>query len=118
MLNTEIESLALELRTLIGKSRTVTDTTSFNEVFIIAEQIIGILAYLISPTALLEQRYRQKVVEYMSEGDSATKANFRAKATDEYVEYIKYSALADLAHEQVMLLKKFKNRLEDEYHHS
>lgn len=117
-MNTEIESLALELRSLIGRSRTITDTTSFNEVFIVAEQIIGTLAYLISPIALLEQRYRQKVVEYMETGDSAAKANFKAKATNEYVEYIKYSALTDLAHEQIMLLKKFKNRLDDEYQHS
>lgn len=114
-MNEEITELALELRALIGKSRDITDSTSFNEVFIMAEQILGTLAYLISPIMLLEQRYRQKVVEYMNEGDSATKAASRAKATDEYVEWRKYEQLYDLGHEAIMLLKKFKTKLEDEY---
>lgn len=117
-MNPEITQLALELRTNIGKSREITDTTSFNEIFILAEQIVGTLAYLISPIALLEQRYRQKVVEYMAEGDSATKAQSRAKATDEYVEYIKYKALYDLGGEQVKLLKKFHSNLTEEYKRS
>lgn len=114
-MNEEITELALQLRTLIGKSREITDQTSFNEAFIMAEQILGTLAYLISPIMLLEQRYRQKVAMYLESGDTASKAEIKAKALDEYMEWRKYSQLYDLGHEAILLLKKFKNKLDDEY---
>lgn len=114
-MNEEVYKLAEQLRSLIGESRKITDTTSIHDVFIAAEGIIGLLAYLISPLALLEQRYHQKVVEFIDVGDSTSKATAKAKATDEYLEWRKFQALYDLGHEQVMLLKKFKDKLTDEF---
>lgn len=117
-MNSDILKLATELRSLIGQSRHVTDTTSFNEVFIIAEQIIGTLAFLISPLMLMESHYRQKVVEFLNEGYSHAESESRAKAATEYSEWKKYLMLYELANEQILLLKKFKDKLSDEYQRS
>lgn len=114
-MNKEIEQLAIDLRNTIGEARKFTDSTHFNDIFISAETIIGTLAYLISPIMLLEQKYRELVVSMMAEGDSHAKAEAKAKASTEYVEWKKYQMLYELGHEQVMLLKKFKDKLTDEF---
>lgn len=114
-MNEEIQQLALDLRSEIGRAKELTSDTSFHEIFMSAETIIGILAYLISPIALLEQRYRTKIVEYMDEGDSHAKAEARAKAGDEYMEWRKYAGLVEIGNQQVLLLKKFRDLLAQEY---
>lgn len=117
-MNEDINKLALDLRGMIGQARQIHDTTDFNSVFITAENIIGTLAYLISPLTHLEQKYRNKVVYFMEEGDSTAKAEAKARASDEYVEYKKYDMLYNLGHEQVLLLKRFTRNLELEHQRS
>ena len=111
----EIQKLALDLRNDIGKFREITDQTSFNEAFILAANIQGTLSYLISPLMLLEQRYRQKVVEFKDKGNSSAAARDLAMAGDEYIEWRKYEMLYELGHQTVLLCKRFKSKLEDEY---
>lgn len=99
---------------MIGKARTISDTTDFNEVFTSAENIIGTLSYLITPLVELERAYRMKVVEFMTE-DSATKAEAKGKASEEYATFKKLQMLYDLGGEQVLILKRFSTKLESEY---
>lgn len=112
------EELALELRAEIGKARDITSDTDFSQVFLSAETIIGILAYLISPVQTLEQQYRQIILNNIATGDSVAKAEAKAKASQEYSDWKKMEKLCDLGHEQVLLLKKFANKLESEYDRS
>lgn len=109
------EELAKELRNAIGRAREY-DRTDILGMFMECENIIGILAYLISPLTKLEQEYRQKIVNYMeSEGDSHAKAEAKARASEEYMNYRKLDMLYKLGNEQVLILKKFKDNLEAEY---
>ncbi len=114
-MNQEYTKLALELRAMIGKARTISDTTDFNEVFTSAENIIGTLSYLISPLVELERAYRMKVVEYMNSDDSAAKAEAKGRATEEYATFKKLQMLYDLGSEQIKLLKKFHDKLDDNF---
>lgn len=114
-MNNDALDLAIELRKEIGKAKDLTTTTNMNEVFSSAENIIGILAYLISPLVEKEQKYRSLVVIYEEEGMTHAKAEAKAKASTEYADWKKFEMLYDLAHQQVMLLKKFKDKLEDEH---
>lgn len=114
-MNPEYTKLALDLRAMIGRARTISDTTDFNEVFTSAENIIGTLSYLITPLVELERAYRVKVVEYMNADDSAAKAEAKAKASDEYASWKKLQMLYDLGSEQILLLKKFQTKLETGY---
>ena len=74
-----------------------------------AETIVSCLSFLIAPIADLEQKYR--ILALPTEDESNAGAEARAKASDEYKEWRKYSALYDLGHEQIMLLKKFREDL-------
>jgi len=114
-MNEEITQLATELRNDIGRFRQITDQTSFNEAFILAANIQGTLSYLISPLMLLEQRYRQKVIEHKDKGNSSAAARDLAMAGEEYIEWKKYEMLYELGHQTVLLCKKFRDKLEDEY---
>lgn len=110
MIPKEVKEAAIELRGEIIKANEITSNTDIHEVFLSAERIISWLAYLISPIADMEQAYRQKAIPNQEQSNAAAEAI--AKASDEYKEWRKYSALYDLGHEQVMLLKKFKENLE------
>jgi len=108
----DIKETALLLRDEMAKATKLTSDVSLHTVFLSAETIISCLSYLISPIAEMEQRYRLIVVTKMTEPDmSHARAEAYAKSTDEYKEWRKYSALYDLGHEQLMLLKKFRNDL-------
>ena len=112
-MNEETNKLTTALRDTIGRARSYSGV-DVHEVFLDAESIISALAYLISPKMELETRYRTKIVEYMANGDSAAKAEAKAKAGTEYSEWRKLEQLYDLGNEQIMLLKKFKDGLEME----
>lgn len=109
-----MKQLAVELRNEIARSKELTTNTDISDVFLSAEFIISGLASLIGFIAELEQRYRQVVVKHMLEGSHA-RAEAIAKSGDEYKEWRKFKDLYDLAHEQVMLLKKFRDDLQREY---
>jgi len=106
---------AKAIRDVIGKARDYRGVHDFHELFLDAETIIGSLAYLIGPKIELEAAYRKKVVEYMEAGDSHAKAEAKAKALDEYKNWKKVESIYDLGHEQVMLLKKFKEDLNKDW---
>jgi len=106
---------AKAIRDIIGKARSYRGTPDLNELFLDAETIIGSLAYLIGPKIELEAAYRAKVVEYMEAGDSHAKAEAKARASDAYKNWKKVESIYELGHEQVMLLKKFKDDLNSEY---
>lgn len=105
---------AILLRNEIAKSQNLTSDVDLHTVFLSAETIISCLSYLISPIAQMEQDYRKKIVEYLEKDESAAAAEAKAKASDEYRDWRKYSALYELGHEQIMLLKKFREDLSNE----
>ena len=103
----EIDTIAKELVAEIAHAKTITTTTDIADVFMSAEQIIGTLAYLIGPIQDMEQEYRKLALK--RDEESQSQADARAKASDEYKRWKKFERLYDLAHEQVMMLKKFKD---------
>jgi hypothetical protein len=108
----DVKEAALGLRDEIARANKITSDTDVHEVFLSAERIISWLAYLISPIADMEQVYRIKAIPNPQQSNA--EAGAIAKASNEYKEWRKYSNLYDLGHEQVMLLKKFKEHLEFE----
>mgnify|MGYP001604973145 CR=1 FL=1 len=106
----DIKNASKELVNEIAKANQITSDTDVHEVFLSAERIISWLAYLISPIADMEQEYRIKAIP--TEKQSNANAEAIAKASDEYKKWRKYTALYELAQEQIMLLKKFKENLE------
>lgn len=108
----EIKQTAIMLRDEIAKAQELTSDTDIHTVFLSAETIISCLSYLISPIAEMEQKYRMLCIAKEDESHAAAEA--RAKASNEYKEWRKYSALYELGHEQIMLLKKFREDLSRE----
>jgi len=93
----------------IASAKNLISNSDMNGVFMSAENLISSLAYLITPLAELEQAYRKEAMTIESE--SQAKAEARAKASDTYKEWRKLDNLINLSHEQVMLLKKFRDDL-------
>ena len=114
-MTTEVLKLATDLRDQIGEARNYTQATDAYTIFMDAENIIGTLSFLVGPVMELETLYRQKVVEFMEKGDSAAKAEAKAKATEEYKSWRKLQMIMDLGTEQIMLCKRFKESIEMEY---
>ena len=113
----EVKETAIALRNEILRSKEITTQADISDVFISAEFIISSLAFLIGPIADMEQAYRKLIAEGIKDGSHA-KAEAMAKASDEYKEWRKYVGLYELGHEQVMLLKKFRDDLQREYQRS
>lgn len=109
----DIKETAITLRDEIAKAQELTSDVDIHAVFLSAETIVSCLSYLISPIAEMEQRYRKLAIPAQEESNAAAEA--RAKASDEYKEWRKYSALYDLGGEQIAVLKKFKDGLQMEY---
>ena len=106
----DIKETSIMLRNEIAKAGQLASDVDIHEVFLSAETIISCLAYLISPIAEMEQRYRQKVMDAMLSGSNA-KAEAHGKASEEYKEWRKHAALYKLGHEQILLLKRFRTDL-------
>jgi hypothetical protein len=97
------------LITEIGKAEDLISKNDMSGIFMSAESIISSLAYLITPLAELEQKYRIEAIT--KDDESQAKAEARAKAGDTYKEWRKLDNLMELAKEQIMLLKKFRDDL-------
>ncbi len=108
----DIKKTALMLRDEIARASQLTSDVDLNEIFLSAETIVSCLSYLISPIADMEQKYRLLAIPGADESNAAAEAI--AKASNEYKEWKKYSALYELGHEQIMLLKKFREDLSKE----
>lgn len=102
----EYLQVAKDLVNEIGKAKELTSGFDINEVFLSLENIVAFLAYLIKPLADLEQEYRKEALPI--EDESQAKAEARAKAGDKYKEWRKLDSLMELAREQIMILKKFR----------
>jgi hypothetical protein len=66
----------------------------------------------------LEQAYRKEIAVMLEEGKSAAAAEATARAGDAYKIWKKTERVYDLAHEQIMALKKFGDKLDNEYKRS
>lgn len=109
----DVLETAINLRNEIAKAQKITSDTDIHTVFLSAEYIISCLSYLISPIADMEQKYRIKAIPDAEQSNSAAEAI--AKSSNEYKEWRKYAALYELGHEQINLLKKFRDDLQKEY---
>lgn len=101
----------------IAMARDYSQIRDYTSLFADAENIISAMAYLVGPLMDAEQAYRQKVVENMKDESvgSHAKAEALAKAGEEYKEYRKLQYAYDLGQEQIMLIKRFSDKLELEY---
>lgn len=114
-MNEEIKTECKKLRDEIGFGKTLLETNDINGMFLSLETIISYLAYMISPMTELENKYRVLKAKFIEEGDSDAKAETKAKASVEYVDWKKVERLYELGHEQAMALKKFKDVAQGEY---
>lgn len=110
----DVMETAMHLRNEIAKAQKITSDTDIHTIFLSAEFIVSCLSYLIAPIADMEQKYRIQIVKVMESGSSNAAAEAKAKSTDQYKEWRKYAALYELGHEQIMLLKKFREDLQRE----
>ena len=117
MNETELKQVYSDLVETIQRAKQYSENNNLNQIFTDAESIIAILAYLIDPMLRAEQDYREKVVEYMVV-DSVAKAEAKAKSTEEYRKWKKLEMIYKLAEEQIKMLKKFRDKLQDEYNRS
>lgn len=119
-MDNEYKKVAQHLVNEIGRAKELTNNVDMNEVFMSVEYIIADLAYLIKPLADLEQAFRKNVLDNMAliineKPMSHAHAESMAKAGDEYKEWRKLDDLMELAREQIMVLKKFREDLAIEH---
>lgn len=105
-MNEETKKVCQDLVNEIGRAKELTNNVDMNEVFMSAETIISLLAYLIKPKADLEQAYR--IDALTKDDESQSKAEARAKAGDYYKEWRKLAELMEIAEHQINILKKFR----------
>lgn len=111
----EAIEMAKNMLEIIRQGKDHTKIKDFNTLFFDAESIVGAMAWLVGPLMDAEQDYRKLIVQYMEAGDSHAKAETQAKVSESYKDYKKIQMAYDLAGEQVKLIKKFSDKLEDEY---
>lgn len=113
----ETKNIAKDILAVIARARDYTNVAP-HEVFMDAEALVSSLAFLVGPKLAAEGRYREKVRKYMEDDFSAARAEIYAKADPEYIEWKKLEHVYDLAQDQIMLLKKFREDLTAEYQRS
>lgn|SRR3990167_2124293 len=111
----EVIELSKQILAEIGMAKRWTETSSMNELFLSAENLISNLAFLVGPLMDAESKYRQKVQKYISEDISVAAAESKAKSEEEYVYWKKINLTYNLAEEQIRLIKKFSDKLSDEW---
>lgn len=104
-----------ELRKTVSEARDYSKSATHHDLFIMAETIIGTLAFLIAPMLEWEHRYRELKVKYIDEGNSVAQADAKARASTEYRKYREIKMTYDLADEAQKMIKKFSDKLELEY---
>jgi hypothetical protein len=102
----------------VADSRRWAEAAQPNELFLAWENIIANLAFLVGPLMEAEQAYRVKVQFFINEGKSVAGAKAQAKSEDEYIYWRKLQLAYELGQDQVMLLKKFSDKLQEEYRRS
>lgn len=117
-MNEDIKKQAKFVLEEIANARRYSESTAPHDLFLSCEAIISSLAFLIGPLMDLETAYRQKVRTYMLADHSHAKAEALAKADQEYQDWRKLQYAYDLANQQIMLLKKFSDKLQQEFKRS
>lgn len=107
----EANKQAKEMLQVIAKSQDYSQVKDYHQIFMDAEAIISIMAYLTGELSNREQKYRELIIKFEDEGRSHASAEARAKASDEYREWKKLERAYKLGYEQIMLLKKFQGNL-------
>lgn len=110
----EIIETAKVLLANIADAQKFSNPFNANQLFIISENLLSCLAYLVGPLMDAESAYRGKTAEFMAQGDSASAAEIKSKASEEYKKWKKLDYACELAQEQIMLLKKFADKMEFE----
>lgn len=93
------------------------------KLFELSQDLIKGQAWLISPLLEAETSYRQKVIDFKSEEVinrgkivkvSNVEAENKAKVTQEYQDYKLLKYVDNIIEQQIMLIKKFADKLSDE----
>lgn len=85
------------------------------EMFADAELLQSFRTWITSPLLEADARFRDKVEAFRTEGMSVSAAETRAKVTPEYRAWQYLKRVDGLIDDQIMLVKKFEGRLNDEY---
>lgn len=80
----------------------------------LGEYLISFRFWISAHLLEAEASYRDKVEEFREEGKSVSAAESKAQITPEYRGYKFLKRLDDLVDEQVLLVKKFESRMDDE----
>ena len=93
------------------------------KLFEIAESLISYQAWLISPLLQTEALYRQKIIDFKNEEitekekiikrTNAESENM-AKTTQEYQDYKFLQMVSDIIEQQILLIKKFADKLDQD----
>ena len=84
------------------------------ELFETSEFLLSFRSWLTNHIMEAEARYRDKVQEFKDQNMSVAASETNAKTTAEYRAYKYLNRVDDLAQEQILLVKKFSSRLEEE----
>ena len=109
---------AQDLRVTISEARNYSQSVPMGDLFMLGERIIGTMAFLISPLLEFEHRYREEKVKYIDEGMSVSSAESKAQTSQNYKNYRQLKMTYELAEEAQKMLKKFADKLGDEYSRS
>lgn len=85
------------------------------ELFEASEYLHSFRAYITSPLLEADARYRDQMENFRSEGMSVSAAESKARTTPEYRAYKYLERVDTLADEQILLVKKFGTRMDDEF---
>ena len=109
---------------MIQEARKYTEPFHPAKLFELCEKILAYQAWLIQPFLEAETAYRQKIVDFKNEEilekekitkRSNVEAESMAKTTEEYRDYKYINYVYELMTEQILLVKKFADKLEQEY---
>ena len=122
-MNEQTKIIAKQLLKKVQKGREYSQPFHPAQLFMLTQDLIKGQAWLISPLLDAETAYRQKVVDYKTEEIieqgkivkiSNTEAENKAKITQEYQDY-KYLKYVDkIIEQQILLIKKFADKLTNE----
>lgn len=111
-----LETAKIILKEVDNAKRFVINS-KMSELFLSSEVLMSAMASLLGPVVDLESAYRKKMKQYIlsleeNKPMSLAKAELLAKADDEYKNWQKIKMVYDLAQEQVMVIKKFADKIE------
>jgi len=112
----ETVQVCKEILASIGMGRKWSENQSYSDVFESLEAVMSNLAFLVGPLTDAEVEFNKLVIFYHEEKDmSVAGATAKAKTEPQYVWYKKLKHTYELGHEHVMAIKKFSDKLQDEW---